>query len=65
MTEEDKIELMRIRKQRYNALSYEQKINFSMIAYNSCMTDRKFHMAISHLSKAIKLLFEKIDKRHS
>ena len=64
MTEKDKAHLRRLRQERYNQLTYELKINVSMIAYRFCISDSEFPSARRHLSRAIEILIEKIEKEH-
>jgi hypothetical protein len=78
LTEEDKIhlnkiikeqgdfirEFKRLRQERYNALTYEQKISMFMMGYRFSLGNSELSVARRHLGEAIRLLFEKIEKEH-
>jgi hypothetical protein len=64
MTEEEKVEFMRIRMARYNALSYEDKIFGANLGYRFSINSGELTLARKHLFRAIELIIEKIENRH-
>lgn len=64
MTNEEVHEFMRVRRERFSALSYEQKINACMLGYQFSMVDKDSYHAKKNLLRVIELMFEKIIDRH-
>ena len=60
MTEEEKVEFIRIRMAQENALSYEDKIFGANLGYRFAINDGELILARKHLFRAIELIIEKI-----
>lgn len=64
MTEEEKAEFRRIRQERYNALSYEDKICGANLGYRFALEEGELTLARKNLFRAIELIIDKIENRH-
>jgi hypothetical protein len=64
MTEKEKAEFLRIRLERYNAMSHEDKIRVAEIGLRFAREDGDLSQSQKNLFGVISLIIEKIKDRH-